>query len=1568
MHEFPRRLAVPLLTIAAVACAADSTPPQDCGLVARWSYRFPAAKQLFEETRRASIESYESATVRGVLVRPNSTADAAADKPVEAGARSTRRSIDAILPSDAREPFILRQGATNVIRVRRAGALESTGKVEQGSIAYQEAFSGVDALVFARPTGVEELLVVKAEEARIAYDVELPTGWRLVQPAGVSWLVEIRDPRDIAWQRVVARKAWDADGNERHVELGVSGTRVTVRLGPGARWPVLVDPEWQDTQAMAKGRVGHTSTLLSNGKVLLTGGDDDGLGVEVFDPQSGTFTQQPAMRISRHHATATLFQHDARVMIAGGNQTDTRVEWYNPLAEAGEEIITIGPATLSHPRIWHSATLTQAGDVLFVGGGCLDDHACTVPDELFVTRDGLFRELPTHATEQRSGPSDHPGSAALLFSGKLIIATEPNFKIYDPETLGLSDTNTRLLSTKGAGPPLLLPSGNVSYSGCVIPAEFPSSQCSPDSEQVSGFQTLIPRGDIFRCRGTNCDRVVPPEGIVNSSIGGQPRNEARATLTTSGTLLITGGCDDPSALSWPCAGLPSVGFVDPLDDVATGIGALAHGAAFAASSTLQGETLLAGGILRDHASVVASAQIFDARTLHTQTVSAMSEGRVDSVIAVLDPEGHTLVAGGWNGTDETATAEVYSPLAKRFFKSHPMQHARRWPTGITLFDRWALIGGASQGLELNPKDPEFFNLSTMSFRPVASGQGRAIDDSAMLLSGNALTIDGTKATLFDLTATAKDGMPGVFRKGPPLSGNERSVLALHDGTVLVYGNGAEVYHAEPPPSGHFEPVAGFEGIASGRGSLSSGVLLDSEQAFILGPSVSRGNLTAQTYEPHSKNTTHWDPPSPRGGSALAALPGARVAVMGGTDNWGASSQIDIYDPGQRTVSSIAPVGAHLKPSVATLPTGDIIIAGGFASSKQDQVIDYADLFDPLEGKQKRTINLVTPIADAVPVALDNGDILFIGGRDRATRAVSSTQLYHAGVFINGPRLTHASFGHVVLRMPDGRILISGGTDGSQVYDTIEIYDQHRPADMFEPLGTMTSARAFHAGTLLDNGQVVFVGGTDGQSRVSHFEMFDPASLTFVIGGSLHTAGDVNAIPLFGGRAVIADHSSVRIVHSADGTAETVHASIEVGSGTYTPGGLIAFSGWRSLARLNPAAAPPAIYGVIPSNVEGAPFSVLTQAGDVLVGSNSVVPGDTVYGVTPRILTENLHFAQWSMTPTGVVRPAITSVSASNSAPSVQYDGVAVAAITTTKPFTLTGARFTHMSAVGSENATPNPAIVPIVVFVPMNPGVPVTATTTSWSDNRLSAVFPPTVYLGPGWLFVLVEAVPSMGRFVTLQAAPQATKCTYNGDCATGFCVDGVCCDSQCSGACEACTSEKQDPSERKDGVCLPAERNAPSPKSTRARDACPMQDQRTCGTTGACDGVRRDCAHYPDMTECGIHGYCEHDHCFEGTYCDETGQFVLGDPSNPRIDCQAYRCRRGQCAGSCEWRADCADGFVCDLSRRCTPKDSGSADPGGGCLCSHDSSNSERGWIAFTALALVAVGRRARSRHRRAA
>ncbi|MGH8121389.1 MAG: Kelch repeat-containing protein, partial [Rudaea sp.] len=136
-----------------------------------------------------------------------------------------------------------------------------------------------------------------------------------------------------------------------------------------AQAPINADV-WTPTGSLISGRADHTATLLSNGKVLVTGGfffdgttDVDLDSAELYDPVAQTWGATGRMNKARSNHTATLM-FNGEVLVTGGVSTlDSTAELYDPAS--GTWSLT---GSLNVPRANATATLLGNGKVLVAGG------------------------------------------------------------------------------------------------------------------------------------------------------------------------------------------------------------------------------------------------------------------------------------------------------------------------------------------------------------------------------------------------------------------------------------------------------------------------------------------------------------------------------------------------------------------------------------------------------------------------------------------------------------------------------------------------------------------------------------------------------------------------------------------------------------------------------------------------------------------------------------------------------------------------------------------------------------------------------------------------------------------------------------------------------------------------------------------------------------------------------------------------------------------------------------------------------------------------------------------------
>ncbi|MFE5590314.1 kelch repeat-containing protein [Streptomyces sp. NPDC056549] len=241
------------------------------------------------------------------------------------------------------------------------------------------------------------------------------------------------DPREGAWSRgrPLATARW------MHSTTLLDDGRVLVTgglTGPNA-FPVrplgtaeIYDPasgDWSPAGELHEARCGHSATLLSDGRVLVAGGqarrsahsERSLYSAELFDPRIPGWTPAADMTDARSfHPAAAL--PDGRVLVAGG-WVATRPDWRagSPLAY-GE---CYDPATdtwtptgsLGAPRSGHGLTVLADGSVLATGGaeadggadGRLDPYSRATAERWYPAAGGRWareKDMPCGRTQHRA--------------------------------------------------------------------------------------------------------------------------------------------------------------------------------------------------------------------------------------------------------------------------------------------------------------------------------------------------------------------------------------------------------------------------------------------------------------------------------------------------------------------------------------------------------------------------------------------------------------------------------------------------------------------------------------------------------------------------------------------------------------------------------------------------------------------------------------------------------------------------------------------------------------------------------------------------------------------------------------------------------------------------------------------------------------------------------------------------------------------------------------------------------------------------------------------------------------
>lgn len=192
-------------------------------------------------------------------------------------------------------------------------------------------------------------------------------------------------------------------------------------------------------------------------------------------------------------------------------------------------------------------------------------------------------------------------------------------------------------------------------------------------------------------------------------------------------------------------------------------------------------------------------------------------------------------------------------------------------------------------------------------------------------------------------------------------------------------------------------------------------------------------------------------------------------------------------------------------------------------------------------------SLATARAGAAAVALPDGRILITGGSDGSGAPMSSAELFNTdGTFSSAVAMKAARSGHAAIVLPDGRVLVTGGrTSGGGITNSAETYDPQTNA--WQMLSATTvEARTGHTMSQLLNGDVLLAGGESSGGPVSALEVFDETNDTFTSAGALITARqDHAAAVLSDGRVLIAGGTGV----DASGNPTTLSSTETYDGGT-----------------------------------------------------------------------------------------------------------------------------------------------------------------------------------------------------------------------------------------------------------------------------------------------------------------------------------------------------------------------------------------------------------------------------------
>ncbi len=235
-------------------------------------------------------------------------------------------------------------------------------------------------------------------------------------------------------------------------------------------------------------------------------------------------------------------------------------------------------------------------------------------------------------------------------------------------------------------------------------------------------------------------------------------------------------------------------------------------------------------------------------------------------------------------------------------------------------------------------------------------------------------------------------------------------------------------------------------------------------------------------------TTAWSATSITATVPAGATSGSVVVTVGGIPSAGTPFTVP-------TLNSIS-----VEPAIPTVPIGgqQQFFAWGHYSDSVTRDVTAAATWATTDGA---VATIASPGGLAIVTGTSGTTTLSatVGAVSGATDLTAAPSRFR----VVGSMSTRRAY-HTATRLPNGLVLIAGGSNAGTILNSAEVYD---PATgRFTPTGSMLMRRHAHTATLLPDGKVLIAGGSAYDPDQVHqtAELYDPATGTFSWTGFMTT--------------------------------------------------------------------------------------------------------------------------------------------------------------------------------------------------------------------------------------------------------------------------------------------------------------------------------------------------------------------------------------------------------------------------------------------------------------------------------
>ncbi|MFH1437030.1 MAG: hypothetical protein ABIJ56_15075 [Pseudomonadota bacterium] len=305
-------------------------------------------------------------------------------------------------------------------------------------------------------------------------------------------------------------------------------------------------------------------------------------------------------------------------------------------------------------------------------------------------------------------------------------------------------------------------------------------------------------------------------------------------------------------------------------------------------------------------------------------------------------------------------------------------------------------------------------------------------------------------------------------------------------TLCDFAREPGVEHAADMAGGRYAPLAAR--LDDGRVLIAGGY--DFETGI---------QTSAELFDPETSGLVETGPlRRGRNFSAVTRLTDGTFLVTGGFHpTYGSLAASEIYDPGEGLFRYSSNMHSTREAHGATLlPDGSVLVTGGL-SAVGFAFHQTAELYDPVEGRFVMTGEMADPRAFHAAAYIPSVEKVLVVGGDSGSGELASAGLFDPSTLRFSPSLSHLAHpakAPTATLLFDGRVLVAGGANaGDGTLGMAMLYDPG--ADSFEPAAEMNERRMAHAAVRLPDGRVLVSGGWSDSlspsSSTGSIEVYDP---------------------------------------------------------------------------------------------------------------------------------------------------------------------------------------------------------------------------------------------------------------------------------------------------------------------------------------------------------------------------------------------------------------------------------------------------------------------------------------------